>query len=311
MAGTDVGDWHEAEHVVSDAYFPHVLTPLTAGSEPRLQVRALQLGALRLTRIGWGAEVAVQTDHPGAYAVNIPLSGRIESVSGGHEVVSLPGQASVFRPDTTASITRWTEGCEIVGVKFDRDYLHRELDRVLGRPDRRLPAQVDLSTPGGESWMALLRSVVEQVREGETLWQHPVVADQLSGALTSAFVLAVMPEDGSVAARPRIVKRVIDRIHDDPAQAWTAADMAEVAGVSVRRLQEGFREYVGVCPRDYLLDVRLGRIHEELAAGEPSETSVTDVAMRWGITHTGRFAAAYRRKYGVAPSATLRGVAIG
>ena len=39
----------------------------------------------------------------------------------------------------------------------------------------------------------------------------------------------------------------------------------------------------------------------------PATTSVTDVALRWGMTHTGRFAAAYRRKYGVAPSATLRG----
>ncbi|MFF0814634.1 AraC family transcriptional regulator [Rhodococcus sp. NPDC003318] len=309
MVVTGTGDWHEAEHVVSDAYFPHVLTPLTAGSEPHLQVRALPLGALRLTRIGWGAEVAVRTEHPGAYAVNIPLSGRIESVSGGHDVVSLPGQASVFRPDTTAAITRWTEGCEIVGVKLDRDYLHRELDRVLGRPDRRLPAQVDLSTAEGASWMALLRSVVEQVREGETLWQQPVVAEQLSGALASAFVLAVMPEESGAAVRPRIVKRVIDRIHEDPAQAWTAADMAEVAGVSVRRLQEGFRVYVGMSPRDYVLDVRLGRIHAELIGGVPSETSVTDVAMRWGITHTGRFAASYRRKYGVAPSATLRGVA--
>ena len=61
-----------------------------------------------------------------------------------------------------------------------------------------------------------------------------------------------------------------------------------------------------MCPRDYLLDVRLSRIHDDLVTGDPSVTSVTDVALRWGITHTGRFAAAYRRKYGYAPSETLR-----
>ena len=44
--------------------------------------------------------------------------------------------------------------------------------------------------------------------------------------------------------------------------------MAEVAGVSVRRLQEGFREYVGVCPREYLLDLRLERIHAELSEAD-------------------------------------------
>jgi AraC-like DNA-binding protein len=35
---------------------------------------------------------------------------------------------------------------------------------------------------------------------------------------------------------------------------------------------------------------------------------VADVAMRWGLVHTGKFAAAYRRAYGESPSETLRGV---
>jgi AraC-like DNA-binding protein len=30
------------------------------------------------------------------------------------------------------------------------------------------------------------------------------------------------------------------------------------------------------------------------------------VAMRWGFTHLGRFAGAYRDRYGVTPSQTLR-----
>ncbi|MDH6283021.1 AraC-like DNA-binding protein [Prescottella agglutinans] len=302
----DPGDWDAAENVVSDAYFPHELTPLSVGSEPHVNVRSMQIGPLRLARIGWGAEVSVDTEHPGAYAVNIPLSGRIESASAGRDVISGVGKASVFRPDTPAVITRWTADCEIVGVKVDRDYLHRETARVLGRPDRRLPDQVDLSTADGQNWMGLLNSIVQQVRGGEGLWQTPVVAEQLSGAITSAFVLAVMPDDPSAAPRPRIVKRVLDRIDEDPSLAWTSSDMAEAAGVSVRRLQEGFREYLGMCPRDYLLDVRLSRIHDDLVAGDPSVASVTDVAVRWGITHTGRFAAAYRRKYGCAPSITLR-----
>ncbi|CAM3185257.1 AraC family transcriptional regulator [Prescottella defluvii] len=305
-ATADPGDWSEAENVVSDAYFPHDLTPLSAGSEPHLDVRAMQIGQLRVARIGWGAEVSVDTEHPGGYAVNIPLSGRIESVSGGRDVMSGVGKASVFRPDTPAVITRWTADCEIVGVKVERDYLHRELGRVLGRPDRRLPDQVDLSTAAGRNWMGLLRALVQDARGGDGLWQTPVVAEQLSGAITGAFVLAAMPEEEAVAPRPRIVKRVLDRIDEDPSLAWTAGDMAEAAGVSVRRLQEGFREYLGMCPRDYLLDVRLSRIHDDLVAGDPSATSVTDVALRWGITHTGRFAAAYRRKYGSPPSETLR-----
>jgi len=298
-------EWGEAEEVVSHEYFEHELTPLER-TAPSLRVRSLPLGPVRLTRIGWGAAVAIHSEHPGAYAVNIPMSGQITCDDG---MVSGVGTASVFRPDTSAAVQRWTDDCEIVGVKLERDYLQREMARILGRPDLQLPSQVDLTTEQGRSWMTLLRSIVEQLKADETLWSNPLVAEQLSGALTSSFILAVMPEDADPTggARPRIIKRVLDRLHSDPAQPWTSADMAELAGVSVRRLQEGFREYLGVCPRDYLLDLRLERIHEELACGDPAVVSVTDVALKWGITHTGRFAAAYKRKYGVSPSTTLRG----
>src|SRR5690606_17966924 len=141
--------------------------------------------------------------------------------------------ASVFRPDTSAAVQRWTDDCEIVGVKLERDYLQREMARILGRPDLQLPSQVDLTTEQGRSWMTLLRSIVEQLKADETLWSNPLVAEQLSGALTSSFILAVMPEDADPTggARPRIIKRVLDRLHSDPAQPWTSADMAELAGV--------------------------------------------------------------------------------
>ncbi|MCW4352647.1 AraC family transcriptional regulator [Hoyosella sp. YIM 151337] len=308
MPGGNAPDWDDAERVVSHAYFPHNLTPLDTNAAPALHVKALPLGPMRLTRITWGASVSVHTSHPGGYAVNIPMSGQIESTSQGHTIVSGQGAASVFRPDTPAAIDRWTDDCEIVGVRFDRDYLHREMTRVLGRPDQHLPWQADLTTKAGQSWMSLLRSVVVQLRADTELWRNPLVAEQLAGALTTSFVLATMPAEteSTAHARPRIIKRVLDRIHDDPAQPWTSAEMAQIAGVSVRRLQEGFREYLGMCPRDYVQDVRLEHIHQELASGD-SATSVTDVAMRWGMTHTGRFAAAYRKKYGVAPSQTLRG----
>ena len=124
----------------------------------------------------------------------------------------------------------------------------------------------------------------------------------------AAFVLAAIPESdtGHPPPRPRIVKRVLDAMHGDPSRPWTAGDMAEVAGVSIRRLQEGFRDYVGASPREFLTDIRLTRVREDLLRGADGST-VTDVAMRWGFTHTGRFAAAYRHKYGQSPSETLRG----
>jgi transcriptional regulator GlxA family with amidase domain len=61
---------------------------------------------------------------------------------------------------------------------------------------------------------------------------------------------------------------------------------------------------VGVSPREYIRWVRLDRVHGDLAAGAGG--TVAEIAFRWGFTHVPRFAGAYRERYGVPPSATLR-----
>ncbi|WP_255450029.1 AraC family transcriptional regulator [Skermania sp. ID1734] len=290
-------DWDEASHAVSDAYFPHQLHPQQPSTAAGVAVDGARIGPVRIAHISWGAPVTVDTDHPGGYAVNIPLSGTLESRIGRSELVATPERATIYPPDTQASITRWTESCRIVGVRFEREYLDREVTRILARPTC-LPDHLDLRG-NGVNWLRLVQALAGQS------FGNPLVDEQLSGAVTAAFVLAAVPEEPPAALRPRIVKRVIDEMYDDPARPWTAADMAEVAGVSVRRLQEGFRDYVGVSPRDYLVDLRLSRVHEDLLRDATGFT-VAEVAMRWGFTHTGRFAAAYRRKFGESPSDTLR-----
>ncbi|MEX5302817.1 helix-turn-helix domain-containing protein [Kocuria sabuli] len=59
----------------------------------------------------------------------------------------------------------------------------------------------------------------------------------------------------------------------------------------------------------FLLRRRAGRLeaaHADLLAADPTTGStVAEVAARWGFAHQGRFAAAYRPRYGQAPSTTL------
>ena len=87
------------------------------------------------------------------------------------------------------------------------------------------------------------------------------------------------------------------------AGSWTPADLADLAGVSVRRLQQAFREHLGTTPFAHLHDLRLDRIHDDLVHGRG--VTVTEVALSCGITHLGRFAAAYRERFGELPSQTL------
>jgi transcriptional regulator GlxA family with amidase domain len=106
--------------------------------------------------------------------------------------------------------------------------------------------------------------------------------------------------------RPRPVKRALDAMHAEPWRAFTAGDLAEIAGVGIRLLQESFKQHVGVPPLAYLRRLRLDGVHAELVRSEPWSASVGEVAFRWGFTHLGRFAIAYRERYGESPSTTLK-----
>lgn len=309
LEGPGFTDWDEVHEVVADAYFPHALHPLSHDTAAGSILESSNMGALCFARIGFGAAVSIESEHPGAYGINIPLTGSIVSVTNGTEVTSTPGLATICPPDTPTVITQWSSSCEIIGFKVDRDYLRREMDRVLGRPGQELPRQLDLRQGAGAEWLRLVRSVSDQALVGDSVLLHSdLVSQHLSGALTTALVLAAMPDDdpGNTGIRPRIVKRVIDAVHQDPSRPWTAGEMAELVGVSVRRMQQGFREYVGMTPIEYLADVRLTHVHADLADSTDSST-VSEIAARWGLMHNGRFAAAYRRKYGVPPSQTLHG----
>ena len=97
----------------------------------------------------------------------------------------------------------------------------------------------------------------------------------------------------------------MDLIEERPEGDLSVERLALAAGMSPRSLQRQFREYVGVAPREYVLQLRLARAHDDLRIARPGTVTVTDVALRWGFSHVPRFAAAYRQRYGELPSVTL------
>ena len=97
----------------------------------------------------------------------------------------------------------------------------------------------------------------------------------------------------------------MDLLTADPARERSVGELAAACGVASRTLQKHFKRFLGRTPREVLRDLRLERVRHELLRTWPV-TSVTESATRWGISHLGRFAADYSRRYGETPSATSR-----
>ena len=137
----------------------------------------------------------------------------------------------------------------------------------------------------------------------------PLAAAHFEQTLITGL-LALQPNSAQETAPPvrpcpPVVRRVVDLIEGEPERAWRVAELAQHAGVSARTLQESFQRELGTSPLEQLRRTRLERARRDLLAADPTRTSVTDVAARWGFFHLGRFAQTYRDRYHELPSQTL------
>lgn len=82
-------------------------------------------------------------------------------------------------------------------------------------------------------------------------------------------------------------------------------EIAAAAGMSQRSLQTAFQRAYGVTALDFLRRIRLDRVKDDLLLSDPRDTTVAEIAARWGFAHLGRFAAAYASRFGEYPRVTL------
>jgi len=90
------------------------------------------------------------------------------------------------------------------------------------------------------------------------------------------------------------------------AEAMGVSDLARAIGLSVRQLQALFAREQHASPIEMLRDIRLERTHQLLTEGIGQQLSVTEVAVRCGFSHLGRFSGSFRDRFGELPSEMLR-----
>jgi len=85
----------------------------------------------------------------------------------------------------------------------------------------------------------------------------------------------------------------------------TLAELCNSVEANERTLLLGFSELMGCSPVSYHRAYRYNMARTELT-NSASETMITEVALRWGFYHLGRFSTGYRLHFGETPSETLR-----
>ncbi len=179
--------------------------------------------------------------------------------------------------------------------------LAQQIQFVNWRPRSRAAAR---------AWHRALNYVVMTLASADTARQ-PVITAGMANLLAGA-VLECYPSNlteqypAGDLALPETLKEAVAFIHRHAAEDIGINDIADAVHLTPRAVQYLFRRQLDTTPTEYMRRVRLGHAHQELMTATVPDSTVTEIAQRWGFAHTGRFAVLYRRTYGQSPHTTLR-----
>lgn len=264
-------------------------------------------------RMLYGASVDID---PGKldrfFLVQFPFRGTETIVTNNQSLLSSSLMGSLISPSMGFRM-RHGQTTEKLFLRIERSALEEKFIRYYGQPLRgalEFQTGIDLTTPSGQALKQLIRWQFYHISEGQ-LFNRSLIAAQLEETLMLSLLdgqphnQPVQGDDVSALA-PRFVRQAEDYIRHHAHLPLTASDIAQQVNVSVRTLFAGFKRYRAQGPMAYLRDTRLEQVHKALSEPSDPNITVTEIALQWGFSHLGQFAAAYRKRWGELPSETLR-----
>lgn len=305
-------DLDEARERVAAVFCPHRLETTDRGARLEARHHHLPGERLSLNYIQYGAKTLIA---PGEldrfYLVQIPLTGAAAVVNGKAHYHSNPDTAAVLNPHLHTSMI-WEQGTRQVLVQIERRAMQDHLSVHLGETVQRpltFTGPLDLTVGAGAALRRLVLYLVAEADAGSPSIGSGLMGRQFESALMSGLLEARQHDHATELdrqcppPRPRQQRMAESFIEANLDQPLSVEDIARAAGISPRGLQLSFRQYRGDTPLGFWRNMRLARARSDLQSGH---VRVTDVALRWGFTHFGRFSETYRARYGESPRDTLR-----
>ena len=93
---------------------------------------------------------------------------------------------------------------------------------------------------------------------------------------------------------------------NSPEETMTIQSITEQFQVSDKTLQTSFKSLFGITPKHFINILKFNWAHEDLKLSNTDTVNVSDIAIKWGFSHFGRFSKEYKGIFRVLPSETLK-----
>lgn len=218
--------------------------------------------------------------------------------------VELPPVPSGLRPPADGSMVQVKYGGGGAATRFVCGYL--AVDPWICRPlFAALPQMVKISVRGDGEWLLeMLRVGVQessaQAPGGRTLLAKLAELMFVEAMRRYARDLPVEQRGWLAGLRDPYVGKALNLLHGRPTQAWTVDDLAHEVALSRSALADRFADLIGEPPMQYLIRWRLALAAQHLRAGTDN---VARIAQRCGYESEAAFNRAFKREFGMPPSA--------
>jgi AraC-like DNA-binding protein len=286
-------------------------TPADADGPFYLALSGIGAGSVRYGRLRLGGPAVLETQHdPRVVRVGQVLSGT-GGVTGARGRFPRQGPF-LFTADLPPG--HWQD-LDLLTVGLDATAVEDHARQLLGEEAFRLQFTGTRPVSAGMAryWLSAVTHLHRGLLPNDQVMSNPLLRAEAVRSLTTAllhtFPSTFLTPPATHHPPPPVqpVRRAMVFIEAHLDEDLTVAQIAAASRLSPRGLQVAFRRELDTTPMAYLLDARLEAAHRDLQAGDPmSGATVAAIAARWRLPHRGRFAAAYRHRYGQDPATTLR-----
>ncbi|AUX79404.1 AraC family transcriptional regulator [Sinorhizobium fredii] len=242
----------------------------------------------------------------------LPISGSARFSCFRESIVSVPGHGTLLEGERTSSSMQFNGSRHHLALIVDRQFIRKQLAFLLDRTisgDMHFQPYVNLTEGAGSGFMNIAMEVYRGLSNDCWLQKSPISLNSLCETLGYLLIENCSHQYSDELSRPgpaptpKHVKWAIEFMEEHMSAPISLNDIASASKVSARALQQGFKQFRNTTPMLYLRDLRMSAVHEDLLqTGEQS--SVTEIARKWGFAHLGRFASDYKRRFGQLPSET-------
>jgi AraC-like DNA-binding protein len=304
-------DTDDVDHAVavSGRFFGrHQLRVLGRAACPRVRMDHRALGPLSLSRLSWGAAVAIDTELPvHDYLITLPLRGRAVATQAGRQGEASPAVPAIAGGGQRLRIQACADFDQLL-LRIDRAAVTDAWTALTGEPPAQPPVFDDTMPTTGPAWPALVPVLGMLAQAANAAAPLPHLYTRLQDLLVTTLLLQQPHNLGAPltarppASDPTHLRRAEAYLRAHLSAAVTLAQLSQACGVPGRTLQWAFQRAHGCGPLQWLRAQRLAAVRQAVLAGSGG---VSECALRHGFSHLGEFSRAYRLRFGETASQTL------